>query len=612
MSENVVAPLLRRRLLAMAALIALAALPYLQTFGHDFVNYDDNFYVTENPHVQPGLGWHGVTWAFTTFQGGNWHPLTWLSHMLDETIWGNWAGGHHFTNVVLHAANTLLLFVIFVRLTTDLWRSLFVAALFAVHPLHVESVAWIAERKDVLSALFGLFALLAYLDYLRRPSPRRYLLIICFFVLSLMAKPMLVTLPFVLLLLDIWPLRRWRPWTIESGAFAATAMEPQPTGRIFLEKIPVLLVSAIFSVIAIVSQHAAGTVASLATYSLSTRVINAVVGYRLYIDKLIIPIKLAVFYPHPDHWRLIDFISSAVVLIVISVVAIVTRRRYPWLIIGWLWFLGTLIPVIGLVQIGMQSIADRYTYIPAVGIFMMAAWSIPALRSPFAQRAWIAAGCVVIIVLTIVTWMQGSYWQNSRTLFAHALEVTQGNFIAHQNLGNVLESENNLDAALEQYRMAATEFPRYGRIHENIGNLLIRKQNFEEALVELKYAVELDPGSSTAFNSLGSVAVATQRYEDAARFLRHAVELDADNFAAHINLGIALVNLRRWDEAIAQLAPITRAEPRRIVARTNLALALAARGDRRQAIAELQQVLQIAPDYMPAQDALRKIETEEK
>ena len=612
MSENVVPSLLRHRALTVAALIGLAALPYLQTLSHDFVNYDDNFYVTENPHVQPGLKWHGVTWAFTTFKGGNWHPLTWLSHMLDETIWGNHAGGHHFTSVVLHAANTLLVFAIFIRMTGDRWRSLLVAALFAVHPLHVESVAWIAERKDVLSALFGLVALLSYLGYVRRPSPRRYLLMVCFFVLSLMAKPMLVTLPFVLLLLDIWPLRRWRPWTIESDEFVAPAFDSEPARRILLEKIPLLFVAAIFSVIAIVSQHAAGTVASLQIYSLSTRAINAVVGYRLYIDKLITPIKLAVFYPHPDHWRLIDVISSAVVLIVISWVAIVTRRRYPWLIIGWLWFVGTLIPVIGLVQIGMQSIADRYSYIPAVGIFMMAAWSIPHVCLRLAQRAWVVAACSVIIVLTMITWLQVSYWQNSRTLFTHALDVTQGNFIAHQNLGSVLELEGNLNGALEHYEQAARDYPRYGRIYENIGNIFVKQGRYSEALTTLNKAIELDPDSSAAFNSIGSVALINNRYDDAAKNLKRAVQLDPDNVPAHINYGSALVKLERYDEAIAQLAPVTRAEPRRIVARTNLAYAFAGRGNVDQAIAELRQILQIAPDYEPAQDALRKFETERK
>ena len=602
-----------RTLLAMA-LIALAVLPYLQTLSHDFVNYDDDVYVIENPHVQRGLTPDNFAWAFTTFKGGNWHPITWLSHMLDVTVWGAKPGGHHLTNVMLHAANTLLLFMIFLRMTAELWRSALVAALFAVHPLHVESVAWIAERKDVLSAFFGLLAVWAYLRYAHGASGRRYLLVICFFILSLMAKPMFVTLPFLFLILDIWPLRRWRLWPIEAESQpndqSVPRFEPRSGYSILLEKTPLLVIAAIFCVVTIISQNAGRNISGLDTFPFSTRIANAVVGYDVYLEKLLVPVKLAVFYPHPGYWRSAVVAMSAVLLLVVSGVSFSQRRKHPWLLIGWLWFVGTLIPVIGLIQVGLQSIADRYVYVPSVGIFIMAAWSIPTALSSLVGRASIATACACIALLTVIAWVQVSYWQDSRALFTHALKVTQGNFIAHQNLGDVLEREKNFDAALEHYRTAAMERPGYGKIHENIANILIKQGRNQDALAELSYAIYLNPYSSSAFNNAGSMMIVANQYEEAARHLQRAVQLDPDNVAAHINYGTALVKLGRWNEAIDQLAPITRAEPKRIVARTNLAIALAGRGDSARAIAELRDVLQIAPDYAPARDAFQRIESQ--
>lgn len=609
------------RSILAAVLVALAVLPYLQTFRHDFVNYDDDVYVTENPHVQHALTSDGVAWAFSTFKGGNWHPITWLSHMLDVSVWGLNAGGHHLTNVMLHAANTLLLFLVLLGMTAKPWRSALVAGLFAVHPLHVESVAWIAERKDVLSAFFGLLALWAYLNYVLSPSIRRYLLIACFFVLSLMAKPMLVTLPFLLLLVDIWPLRRWKLWPIESTTSAEAEVPDAARPRhleqasiaphqIILEKVPLLVVGAVFCVVAIISQQAARNISSLSTFSFGTRIANAVVGYDLYLEKLFAPVKLAVFYPHPGHWRAAVVAMSAILLAIVTGTAITLRRKHPWLLVGWLWFIGTLVPVIGLIQVGLQSIADRYAYIPSVGIFIMIAWSIPAPLSSSAQRTWFALASACIGLLSLMTWVQVSYWRDSRTLFTHALAVTHGNFIAHQNLGDVLEREKNFAAALEQYRTAATERPGYGRIHENIANILLKQGRYQDALAELNYAIYRDPFSSTAFNNAGSIMLAGKQYEEAAKHLQRAVELDPDNVAAHINYGTALVKLERWDEAIAELGPITRAEPKRIVARTNLAIALAGRGDFDHALAELREVLRIAPDHAPAREALQRIESQ--
>jgi thioredoxin-like negative regulator of GroEL len=584
--------------LAAIGLATLAVLPYLQTLGHDFVRWDDQSYITENPYVREGLNWRSLHWAFTTFWGGNWHPLTWLSHLIDISLWGMNPGGHHLTSLILHGANTLLVFLIFLRMTGGFWQSALVGALFAVHPMHVESVAWIAERKDVFSTFLGLLALWAYSAYTRRPSPKQYLTMMGLFTLSLMAKPMLVTFPFLLLLLDVWPLRRFQGQT-------------SPVRRqIFFEKIPLFAIAVIFSGIAIVSQHAAGAIGDSGAFPLSSRVANALVGYCLYLGKLLLPVNLAFFYPLPDPWPSATVLTGAVLLLIVTALTTRCRGQRPWLLIGWLWFLGTLIPVIGLVQIGWQSIADRYTYLPAVGIFVMLAWSIPTTR----PRLWFTAACVVVAVLTGMTSIQASYWKNSQTLFAHGAQVTRGNFYAHKFLGESLEAEHDLTGALELYRTAANECPPYAKIkiHENIANILIRQGRSTEAMIELKRAIEENPNSSQAYGLMGSIELLTNQGQAAANDLRRAIALDPRNKAAQINYGVTLVNLGRWNDAVAQLAPIARAEPERVVVRTNLALALAGRGDVDEAIHELQGVVQIAPEYQPARQALEQIENGKK
>ena len=599
--------------IAAAILVTLAIFPYLQTLSYNFVCYDDYFYVVSNPHVRQGVTLPNIAWAFTNSRGGNWHPLTWLSHMLDISIWGSKPAGHHFTSVMLHAANTLLLFVIFSQMTGALWRSALVAALFAVHPLHVESVAWVAERKDVLSTFFGLLAVWAYFKYTRESSVRYYLLMLCLFGLGLMAKPMLVSLPCILLLLDIWPLRRWKLWQI--GDEATVTFEPKATTQLLLEKVPLVVLSAIFCIVTFISQSRAHTISGGELLPLSSRVANAIVGYYLYVEKLFAPVKLAVFYPYPGHWRLRVIAASAFLLLVITLVAMVYRRRYPWLLVGWLWFIITLIPVIGLIQVGSQSIADRYTYIPSIGIFIMAVWSIPTTYKSITLRAWIVAACAVIATLTLMTRVQASYWKDSRTLFTHADRVTQNNYVAHQNLGWLLDTEHHdLEGALELYRTAAKERPKFARtrIHETIANVLLRQGRFQEALDEARQAIKLDPFSTSAANSMGLILLTNEENVEAAKYFQLAVQFDPGNLEAQINYGTTLVKLSRWDEAIAHLAPVVRLLPERVLPRTCLARALASRGDFEQAIAQLKQILELKPNYKFAQDTLREIESEQK
>jgi tetratricopeptide (TPR) repeat protein len=589
-------------------LFAIAVLPYLQTFGFDFVDFDDYGYVAENSHVLQGLTLGNVGWAFTTFTTGNWHPLTWMSHMLDVSFWGTKAGGHHLTSVVLHGGNTVLLFIVLLQMTGGLWRSALVAALFAVHPLHVESVAWIAERKDVLSTFFGLLALSAYVGYTRSGGVQRYLMVIGFYTLSLMAKQMWVTFPFLLLLLDLWPLQRWKLWPMEAQTVRSS--EPRPFWRILLEKVPLFALAAVFCGITIIAQRAGKNIFSFDDFPLNSRVANAIVGYMAYLGKIFAPFKLAFFYPHPLHWQLSAVALSAFVLLLVTAVTVVYRRQCPWLLVGWLWFVGTLIPVIGLIQVGSQTIADRYTYLPSIGIFIMIVWTIPAALPSRFPRAAIAAATVLIALFIAKTWRQASYWKDSRSLFVHAAQVTKGNYVAHQNLGNILEKEDDLIGALQLYRLAATERPAYAKVnvHENIANILIRQQRYTEAKSELQAAIELNPKSSIACNSMGSLMLLLNENDNAVTYLQRAVELDSRNTGAHLNYGMALVSLGRWDEAIAQLSPVTRAEPKRLLARTNLAIAFAGRGSVDRAVEELQQILRIDPNFAAAQKVLQKIE----
>ena len=452
--------------------------------------------------------------------------------------------------------------------------------------------------------LLRLLALWAYLGYSRSDSGRKYLLMIVSFVLSLLAKPMWVTFPFLLFLLDLWPLRRWQLWPMESEA--TRPPKARPLRRIIWEKIPLFALSAISCGITLLAQK--GAIRTLNDFSLGVRLCNAIVAYTAYLGKLVAPLRLAFFYPHPHHWPLSTVILSGFILLFITAATIVYRRRSPWLLVGWLWFLGTLVPVIGLVQVGTQTIADRYTYLPSVGFFIMIAWSLPARFS----RAWATAAILVLVLFTAKAWRQASSWRDDRALFTHAAQVTKGNYVAHLNLGAVLEREGDLMGALNLYRLAARERPYYARInvHENIADVLIHQHRYTEAMSELQAALELNPKSSVAYNDMGSLHLLLKENEQAAIALRRAVELEPKNKAAHINYGTALVNLGRWNEAVAQLMPVVRAEPNRLLARTYLAIALANRGKAEEALGELREVLRIDPKFAAAQEVLQQIEAQ--
>ncbi|MEO6196456.1 MAG: hypothetical protein ABIS20_25835 [Thermoanaerobaculia bacterium] len=435
----------RLPLLLGAALALLTLAAYLPALHNGFVNLDDGLYVTGNPQVQKGITRASAAWALTANVANNWHPLTLLSHQLDCQLFGLDPAGHHATSLLLHLANTLLLFAVLRGMTGAVWRSAAVAALFAVHPAHVESVAWVAERKDVLSALFWILAMAAWTSYARRPSPGRYLLVALMMLLGLMAKPMVVTLPFALLLLDVWPLeRRGLGWK-----------------RLIAEKLPLLALSAAASLVTLRYQRT--SLAPLDLVPWSVRLANAAVAYASYLGKLLLPRNLAVFYPIPLAIPAWQVAAATALLAALTALATWKARRAPWLLVGWLWFLGTLVPVIGLVQVGRQAMADRYTYLPSIGLFVAIvwgiAWGIAALARE--RRAILAtASAAAILALAVGTWKQAGTWHDSVALYRHALAVTRGNYVAHVGLAKALTAERNLEGAEEEYRAALALRPR--------------------------------------------------------------------------------------------------------------------------------------------------------
>ena len=415
----------RRRLILAAGLCALTLVAFRELGSHPFISYDDTVYVTENPHVKAGLTADSAAWAFTATAGAHWHPVTWLSHMLDVTLFGLDAGKHHLVSLAIHEINAILLFLLLERLTSAAWPSLVVAALFAVHPLHVESVAWVAERKDVLSTCFGLLTLLAWCAFIRTRGRGAYGLACALFALSLLSKPMLVTLPLVMLLLDFWPLRRLRPFR----------------AALVVEKIPFLALSAASCAATVISSQIGKTVGTLETYALPERVANAVDAYAVYLAKMVWPVSLAIFYPY-RHGAIPAFelaLAAATVLGLLAL-AVVFVRRAPWVTFGVLWYLVTLVPVLGLVQVGGQSMADRYTYVPLIGIFVAVVWTFAAAveREPRLRAPLVIAAGAAVLALVLVTGRQLAYWRSNEALYERALAVTQGNWIAHNNLGLAL------------------------------------------------------------------------------------------------------------------------------------------------------------------------------
>jgi tetratricopeptide (TPR) repeat protein len=501
---------------------------FAQTLRYDFVNYDDPHYVYQNTRITSGINLANVAWAFTHIHSENWHPLTTITHMLDCQLHGLNAGWHHFTNVLLHCLAVVLLFVALERMTGALWRSALVSAIFAVHPLHVESVAWIAERKDVLSALFFMLTLLAYLHYTRAPSIGRYLTVALVVALGLMSKPMLVTLPFILLLLDYWPLGRFEAHRSDTG---------RPVLQLVLEKIPLIALCAVSSIVTFLVQR--GAIGWTEQLPVSARISNALTAYVVYIRQMLWPAELAVFYPHPENRLPIWEISLALIVLVgITAAAFVLRKRAPYFVTGWLWYLGMLVPVIGLVQVGWQGHADRYTYLPQIGLYIAGTWAVTDLtRSWRFQRIVLsAAALVVVAVLTWRAWLQTSYWRDSETLFTHALAVTSNNDVALNNLGIIFLDKGQLDDAISKLQAAIDLRPENAPAHDNLAKALLRKGQVTEAMVHYGKFLALQPENVEARNTLGTALIQQGHVREAIDQWQEALAIQPDNGNAASNL----------------------------------------------------------------------------
>jgi Tfp pilus assembly protein PilF len=581
-------PLLKRRpfssllstqtLLISLFLIVATLLVFWQVRNHDFLNFDDNLYVTQNPHVRAGLTADGIAWAFKDSSTGTWHPLTWLSLMLDSQLYGINPGAFHLTGLFFHVVNALLVFLVFFRMTGARLRSGFVAALFALHPLHVESVSWIAERKDVLSTFFWLLTMWTYIRYVEKPGIFRYAFMLLFFVLGLLAKPMLVTLPFVLLLVDYWPLCR-----IQKNSSLRIS-------RLVLEKIPLIALAGISSGLTFFYQRASGAMSSSEILTFSRRAANSTVSYVDYIDKMFWPVNLSVFYPFPVTIPVWKLTASLLFLVCMSFIVIRQARRAPWFPVGWFWYLGTLVPVIGLVQVGAQAQADRYTYVPLIGLFVVIAWGLPDLL----PRRWIseryARAVLPILVIGFFSFLifisrsQAQYWQNSVTLFEHALDVTTDNAVAHDQLGIVLCGEGKTEEGVTNFNEALRINPAFTDAHINLGNALVTQGKIQEAISHYTFALNIYPNDATAQNDLANALISTGKVQDAITHYLEAIRLKDDYMDAHANLGLALAGQGKIQDAIEQYAIALKINPEAAAPHLNLGFAYLAIGNQSAAL----------------------------
>lgn len=658
-----------RSILISLVLALVTFVVFYQVHSFKFVNYDDNVYVYENPHIQEGLTPESIKWAFATGYANFWHPLTWLSHMLDWQLFGANPAGHHLTALFFHIANTLLLFIVLNKMTQAPWQSAFVAALFALHPLHVESVAWVTERKDVLSIFFWLLTMWAYVRYVNRPKAVNYLLIVLFFTLGMMAKPMLVTLPFVLMLLDYWPLNRF-----QNSQFSIL--------NSIIEKIPLLLITIASSIIVFITQRAGGALTSSVAVPLKFRIINAIISYVTYIGKMFWPSRLSVFYPYlPSKLTLWSAAVPLLLLLAISVIVLLLAKRHGYLVTGWFWYLGTLVPVIGLIQIGSFSFADRFTYITLTGLFIIIAWGVGELSEKWPYRKFILwpASLAVLSALAICSYLQTGYWKDSITLYQHALKVTENNSLAHINIALPLFEQGRIDEAIQNMTQAVRIAPKsrqalnalgiylykadrigeaadcfqkvleidptYAEAHFNIacvladkgdyaeavkhfrialktndtplahrklGLALLKLGMFEEAIAEYRKALSSMSGDPDVLNELGYALDHSGKSGEAIDLYNKAIRIAPDNINIHLNLGLALTNSGRFQEAEKEYEKILRLDPNNSTAHNDFGVALSRLGKLDEAIEHFKEALKTRPDYNLAKTNLDIILAEQQ
>jgi tetratricopeptide (TPR) repeat protein len=592
--------------LALALVITAV---FFQLLRCDFVTFDDAHYVSENPYVKTGLTRDNIIWAFTPGKFGYWHPVTWLSHMLDSQIYGMNPGMHHLTNLLIHLANTLLLFLILSRLTGTLWKSAFVAALFALHPLNVDSVAWIAERKNLLSTLFWLLTMWAYTHYARQKAVLPYLLALVLFALGLLTKPMLVTLPFVLLLLDYWPLDRLHLGR-QSDGINQDAGQPEthtnPASallRLLWEKIPFFVLSAASIGLSYWSSARLATTISTELVPIKLRIANALVSYITYISKAVWPHKLAVFYPYPQAVPLAHSITALILLVSVTVLFVWVFRKKRYLTVGWLWYLGTLVPVIGLVQVGLwPAFADRWAYVPLIGIFLIVAWAVPDLLAgwPVRKAALAASAAIILLALALCTHLQLRYWRSSTALFQHAIDVTDDNYQAHFSMIKPLLKEGKFAQAIEHGQKSLELNPYYATAHNSLGAVLLESGRLDEAFIHLKKALQLKPDFPAAHVNLGALFVRQDKLEQAVEHFAEALRLQPDLLSANVNIASVFTRQNKLDQAVEHYKQALRISPDLPDIHNNLGLVLARQQKLIQAARHYTEAIRIEPDFADA------------
>jgi Tfp pilus assembly protein PilF len=588
-----------------AVLAAITWLIFGQTLAHDFVNYDDEVYVYDNAKVAAGLSPQNILWAFTHTVCANWHPLTVISHMLDCQLYGLKPAGHHFTNVLLHTIAVILLFLVLRQMTGGLWRSALVAALFAIHPLHVESVAWISERKDVLSAVFFMLMLGAYTRYIRALSLTSYLFVLLFFAFGLMSKPILVTAPFVLLLLDYWPLKRFVSETAAKLGHRNRTESRANIRRIFLEKIPLLFISFASCAATILAQR--HFIDPIDRLSFAERLGNAAVAIIVYLRQLVWPSGLSIFYPHPRHGLSAVQVSMAPLsLLAVSAAAFIYRRKHPYFPTGWFWFLGMLVPVSGIVQVGTQAHADRYTYLPQIGLYILVTWFIADIVSSWRHQRVLLSTAMVssIVILMWPAWKQTSHWRDSRTLWTHALAVNPENDTAHNGLCNLALRQNRFEEAVFHARKALQVRPDSADAHSNLGLALLGTGQKAEALIEFRKVIETSPARPRVHYNLATLLLDSGRIEEAIAEFQKELQIQPEFVDAQNNLGIALEQKGALDDAVTCFQKAIELDPRRPKTHYNLATVFLRQGQFDHAIAHLEKELLINPASAEAHNDL--------
>jgi tetratricopeptide (TPR) repeat protein len=580
-------------------LAAAIFIVYWQVIGFDFINYDDPDYIINNHPIEHGINFESIKWSFSTIgYTSYWHPITWISHMLDIQLFGMNPGMHHFTNVIIHILNSILLFVVLEKMTGALWKSAVVAALFALHPLHVESVAWIAERKDVLSTFFWMLTMLSYYWYVQHQTSRRYVIVVLIYILGLLSKPMIVTLPFVLFLMDFWPLKRWgfdeplHTNTKREGKIHTDGWRLR-LSFLIIEKIPFIMLAFISSGVTFYGVKSIGAMSVLKEVQFGTRLSNAITSYVIYLQNMIWPFDLSIFYPYPDFIDPLKVILSIMFLVLITSLALCFMKKLPYLLTGWLWYLGILIPVIGIVQVGIQSLADRYTYVSLIGIFIALVWGFSDFLNRFRHGSAIGSiiAAVILSLLMFITWKQISYWKNSEVIFRHATLVTTNNFLAHDKLGEAL-LDRDVIGAINEYQKSIEIKPHYLFAHYHLGQAYALEKKYDEAGFHYRECLKVNPDFYMACNGLGDIMLLNGKDDEAIGYYTKSLQINPYQEIVYNQLGSAYYQKRKIKKAIECFQEALRLKPDYAIVQDNLKTVKIAQSEIESSIAKVKLLLE--------------------